>query len=291
VTTPEVGIPSDTSMPVAPQVSVDPLLETLPGAIVDSRESPCVMRIGVVTQIIEGSQITVKISGSDVLVDCSYLFFQYFPLLGDRVIILKQDSQWACLGQLSGAIGSNTPLPNSSFEDGAIATIPTGWTINVISSVAGVPSFLVASPSSVNISGMQIADFGVDSVVAGQSIADVFSPIVPASPDTAWTAAYYLTRIFVDSIPPDFSDLEMWIQFLDPGSTVISEYMVNAFSISADSLAPVYRRINLNDFPAGKVTAPAGTVAARIRFRGTFNLPATSFVSFFIDNVILRQVD
>jgi hypothetical protein len=281
----------DISMPIAPEVTPDPLLDTIPGAVVESRESPAVMRIGVVAQIIEGSQITVKISGSDILVDCSYLFFQYFPLLGDRVILLRQDSQWVCIGEMSGAIGSNTPLPNSSFESGVIGAMPDDWSITIIASPAGVPSFLVASPSSVNISGKQVADFGVDSVVAGISIADVYSSTVPATPDSAWTGAYYLTRAFVNTSPPMFSELEMWIQFLDGGGALISESLINVISLAADSLAPVYRRLNLTSFPSGYVTAPAGTVSTRVRFRGTFELPATSFVSFFIDNVILRQVD
>lgn len=290
MTTPDVGPSSFTAMPAAPEVATDPLLDTLPGAVADSQESSCVMRIGVVTQVVEGTQITVKISGSEVLVNCSYLFFQYFPLLGDRVIILKQDSQWFCLGQMSGIIGSNTPLPNSSFESGAIGAIPDDWTISVVSTGAGTPDFLIASPASVNISGSQLVDFGTDSVGAGQSIADVFSTAIPAAADTAWTGAYYLTRVFMSSIPPDFSDLEMWIQFLDAGGTLITEFRINRMSLFGGTLAPVYRRIDLTLFPAGSVVAPAGTASVRIRFRGIFNLPAASFVSFFMDNIILRQV-
>jgi hypothetical protein len=285
MTTPDEG------MPPAPGTVTDPFLETIGGAAVNQQEIACVVRIGVVAGVIEGTQITVKISGSEVLVDCSYLFFQYFPLLGDRVVVLKQDSQWFCLGQMSGAIGSNTPLPNSSFESGAIGALPDFWTISVVSTGAGTPDFLIASPSSVNISGSQLVDFGTDSVGAGQSIADVFSTAVPASADTTWTGAYYLTRVFMNSLPPDFSDLEMWIQFLDAGSTLITEFRINRMSLFSGTLAPVYRRIDLTLFPAGYVIAPAGTAFARVRFRGIFNLPAAAFVSFFMDNIILRQVD
>ncbi len=279
------------SMPVAPEVTSDPLLETIAGAVVASRESPTVMRIGVVTQLIEGSQITVRISGSNILVNCSYLFGVYFPLLGDRVVVLKQDSQWFCIGQMTGDIGSNNLLPNSSFEDGIVGAMPDGWTINVISSGAGVPTFLVASPGSVNISGKNRVDFGTDSVGAGQSIADVFSPVVPATPDTRWTAAYYLTNAFIVTSPPLFTDLGFWIQFLDAGGAVIVEYELNGFSLGADVAAPVYRRISLTSFPNGYVISPAGTVSARIKFRGTFDLSTATFVSLFLDHVILRQVN
>lgn len=278
-------------MPAAPSVTPDPLLDTLPGAVVAQQESPTVMRIGVVTQIIEGSQITVRISGSDVLIDCSYLFGQYYPLLGDRVIVFKQDSQWFCIGQMSGTIESNNPLPNSSFEQGAVGTMPTGWSINVISSAGGVPTFLVAFPGSTNISGSQAADFGTDSIAAGFSIADVYSPTIAAAPDSHWTAAYFLNSAFVGSSPPLFSLLELFIQFLTPTGVLITEYSVNVMSFFADVVGPLYRRLSLNAVPAGYVSAPIGTGLVRLRFYGEFDLPAASFVSFFLDNVILRQVD
>lgn len=281
----------DTSMPPAPEVASDPLLETIAGSVVGQQESPAIMRIGVVAAIIEGSQITVKISGSEVLVDCSYAFGIYFPLIGDRVVVFKQDSQWFCIGQMTGSIESNNPLPNSSFEDGTVGVIPTGWSITIISSAAGVPSFLVASPGSTNISGKQAADFGTDSVGAGTSQADVYSPTIPAAPDSHWTAAYFLNYGFVGSSPPLFSFIEMFIQFLDGAATLINEYSVNVFSTAADFPGPLYRRFNLSLFPLGYVVAPPNTASVRLRFRGDFQLPAASFVSFFLDNVILRQVD
>ena len=278
-------------MPAAPEVASDPLLDTISGAVSASQESPTVMRIGVVTQIIEGSQITVKISGSEVLINCSYLFGQYFPLVGDRVIVFKQDSQWFCIGQMSGEIGSNNDLTNSSFEQGTVPNTPTGWSINVISSGAGVPTFETANPGATVVSGKQIADFGTDSVGAGTSVADVFSAAIPATAGSNWVAAYWLIGAFIGSVPPQFSDLDFFIQFLDNTSAVIVEYNINSFSIGVDILSLLYRRIDLTAFPAGYVQAPANTFYARVKFTGTFRLPAVSFASFFLDNVILRQVD
>lgn len=288
MTTPDTAQP----LPILPVpiISEDPLLDTIPGAIIAQQESPTVLRIGVVAEIIEGSQITVRISGSDVLVNCSYLFYQYFPLLGDRVIVLKQDSQWICLGQMSGAIGSNTPLLNSSFEDGVVGTAPTGWSLTVGLTGAGVPTFLVAFPGSNNISGSQVADFGTDSIGAGQSTATAFSTPVPAAVGSKWTGAYFLTSAFIGSSFPLFSSLELNIQFLDVVGAVITSNMINALDIGFDLITPIYRRLSLTLFPAGFVVAPAGTVSARIAFAGIFNLPAASFTSFYIDNVILREV-
>ena len=49
----------------------------LPAAIADVPESPVMARIGVVSEIVESDNITVTISGSNVLVRASYLFPQY----------------------------------------------------------------------------------------------------------------------------------------------------------------------------------------------------------------------
>lgn len=279
------------NIPAAPGVTEDPLLDTLPGAVIDQIESPMVMRVGVVASIQEGTQITVRISGSSVLVNCAYLFNAYFPLLGDRVIVVRQDSQWLCLGDPSGPIGSNSLLPNSSFEHPPTPPlIPTGWSINVISSGAGVPTFETAAAGSVNVTGKQIADFGTDSIGAGTSIADVYSPVVTATPDSKWTAAYWLIGAFIGTIPPLFSDLEMHIEFLDATGAVVGTNLVNAFSAGADIVGRHYRRLSLVSFPAGFVVAPANTSTARLRLRGIFNLSAATFVSFFLDQAILRQV-
>jgi hypothetical protein len=279
-------------MPPAPEVTSDPLLETIAGSVAGQQESPAILRIGVVAAIIEGSQITVKISGSEVLIDCSYLFGQYFPLMGDRVVVFKQDSQWFCIGEMSGAINSNNPLFNSSFEDGAVATTPTGWTLVVASSGGGVPTFEVSgSLSPENVSGKQMVDFGTDSVGAGSSVADAYSTPITAPPDSKWTGAYYLPAVMMNTIPPLFSQLQMYIQFLDNTSTLIVEYQINTFTVSSYLLGPVYRRLSLPAFPTGYVVAPPNSDTVRVRFRGFFDLQAASFVSFFIDNVILRQVD
>lgn len=275
-----------------PQEVADPTLDTMSGAVVAQQESPCIMRIGVVTAIIEGSQITVKISGSPVLINCSYLFAQYFPLLGDRVIVFKQDSQWFSVGQMSGSIESNNPLYNSSFEIGDIGATPTGWAISVLASGAGTPTFdIAASTTPENVSGKQMVDFGTNSVGAGTSIAEVFSTATPAAEGTHWTGAYFLTTVVMNSVPPQISSLQMYIQFLSDATTVIAEYAIDTLGMNSYVISTVYRRLSLAAFPAGYVEAPPGTNFARVKFRGSFELPAASFSSFFIDNVILRQVD
>ncbi len=206
--------------------------------------------------------------------------------------IIHYSVTWFCIGQMSGTIDSNNPLFNSSFEQGAVATTPDGWTLVVASSAGGVPTFWVsASLSPTNVSGQQMVDFGVDSIGAGSSVADAYSTAIVTEEGTHWTGAYYLPAVMMNTVPPLFSQLKMYIQFLDAASVVITEPEINSFTVAYYLLGPVYRRLSLAAFPAGYVEAPAGTQSVRVRFRGFFDLPALSFVSFFLDNVILRQVD
>src|SRR5574341_1523405 len=254
-------------------------------AVVDTSVSPTVTRIGVVKAVQEATDITVAISGSDVLVQAAYLFPTYQPLLGDRVVVQRQGAAWFVLGTLSGPI--NTALANPSFEEGAVGATPPSWSLNVISTGAGTPTFLTSN--NFGIQGPRTADFGTDSVTAGESQADVFSAAVACPQDSKWTAALYLT-IYTEPSLNDFSDIELWIQFLDSASTVISQTMVATQSWSVDQILPYYFRLDTDIIPARYVSAPLGAAFVRMKIHGRFGLAATSFFSFFLDYMILRQV-
>lgn len=263
----------------------------LPAAINDVALSPTVMRVGVVTALTESDNITVKISGSNVLVRASYAFPQYKPLLGDRVVVLKQDAQWFVLSTMSGPIDS--VVLNPSFEDGTVGSTPDNWLINVISSAGGTPTFTQVGAAGTSLSGLFDADFGVDSTVAGTSSADVFSTSATTTEGERWTAAYYITDTFIDKSAVTFgsggllSELEMFIQFRDASGATIVETSMNYLGLNVDFPSQMYRRPVIANT---SVVAPSGTASVRLRFRGTFNMSANSFTSFFMDYVILRRV-
>ena len=265
------------------------LANELPGAVVDSGTSSVVARIGVVTEVKEADNITVKISGSDVLVRASYLFPQYQPLLGDRVYVTRQDAQWFVLGTMAGPI--NSVLANPSFEEGTLGATPDDWSITVVSAAGGAPTFTKVQNGSTGISGSFLADFGVDSVVAGTSSADVFSAFQNAAPNTRWTAGYHLVQTFIDNDNVTFtggggfSSMEMFIQFWD-GGAMLAETSMNFMGMNYDLPVPTYRRATAPQF----TVSPAGTTRVRLRIRGTFTMGATNFTSWFMDYMILRQV-
>lgn len=257
----------------------------LSNAVVDTAVDATVTRIGVVAAVVEADSITVRISGSDVLVPAAYLFPQYLPLLGDRVVVQRQGAAWFVLGTLSGPI--NTALPNPSFENNGIAVAPDDWTLQVLAVGAGVPTLLVSADFPV--AGSKSADFGVDSVGGGTSQANVFSASVPATPESRWTAGFYVS-VYTEPNPNDFSNIDLYIQFLDASSVLVSETLVEARSYSVDQVIPDYYRLNLAMIPAGYVACPPAASRVRLRIFADFLLSANSFFSFFLDYMILRQV-
>lgn len=257
----------------------------LSSAVVDTTVQPTVTRIGVVAAVVEADIITVRISGSNVLVPAAYLFPQYQPLLGDRVVVQRQGAAWFVLGTLSGPI--NTLILNPSFELNPPGVSPDNWSLQTIAVGAGPPTLLTYLGGEV--SGSRSADFGVDSVVAGNSEANMFSASIPAPPESKWTAALYVS-VFTEPSQNDFSDLDLYIQFVDASNTLVSETLVSFQSFSVDQIVPFYLRLNTNLIPAGYVLCPAGATNVRLRIHAFWGLPANSFFSFFIDYVILRQV-
>jgi hypothetical protein len=257
----------------------------LSDAVVDTTVDSTVTRIGVVSAVVETDNITVAISGSSVLIQAAYLFPQYQPLLGDRVVVQRQGAAWFVLGTLSGPI--NTLLLNPSFEEGVLGATPPNWSISVVSSGAGTPTLTKVLGGEV--AGSHSADFGTDSVATGGSEANVFSDPVACAPGSRWTAALFVSTL-TNPAPADFSILDLYIRFLDSGGAFISEFLVEGTSFSVDIVQPIYFRLSPATIAAGYVVAPVNAAFVQMRLRGRFFLTGVSFFSFFLDYMILRQV-
>jgi hypothetical protein len=98
------------------------------------------IRIGVVTSFTAGS-ITVAISGTDTLVNATYLA-SYFPSQGDLVAVLKYGASWLVLGTMgqtqsryipvSARVATTEGTTNTSYVD--LATVGPSVTVTIGSS-------------------------------------------------------------------------------------------------------------------------------------------------------------
>ena len=275
------------TQPTANDLNLD-----LPAAIQGVEESPVVMRIGVVTNLVESDNITVRISGSNVLVQASYLFPAYQPILGDRVVVYRQDSQWLVAGTMSGPI--NTAILNPSFEEGVPGALPSDWTFTVVSSAGGVPTF--TKVLSGDIAGQWIGRVVNSSGgVAGTSTADLFSSRAAASPGQRWAHGFYMTHAYINfnaaNVPQGGNTtVETFIQFLDIDGNLLVETSVGFLTLMTNVLNEIYNR-TLTTTGGFFVTAPPETAFARLRIRFTLVMNANSATAIGLDYMVLRTPD
>jgi hypothetical protein len=264
-----------------------PGIPTLPETIQAVPESPAVVRIGVVTDLVEADNITVRISGSPVLVRASYLFPNYLPVLGDLVYVIKQDAQWFVFGTMSGPI--NTLLLNPSFELGTVGATPTNWTITSVSAVAGSITFQKQAGSYLGqpMSGSFVGavDF-TSNGAAGVSQSNIISDNVSANEGERWAAALWITGGIMSSGTLSFQTL--FLEFLDSGGAVLATNTVSQFSLGDTTIPRTYLRA-----PVGTsgFSAPPDTSFVRLRLNVQFVMPVPSggtISTVFYDYGILR---
>lgn len=264
----------------------------LPEAIQGVPVSSVVARIGRVVAIDEATSITVEISGSPTLVNASYLFPQYQPLLGDFVYITKQDAQWAVLGTLSGDI--NSLIPNPSFEIGEDSITPADWSFTPSAVVAGTPTF--RKETGLGIHGNHIGIFRNSSAgVAGTSSGTATSALVPAEPGQKWALGLWVTLAVPDvnaSLEAQGGNIQVTttIQFFSADSVFISGTDTNFLPIYSGLVNPIFLRTFILADSSSYVIAPPGTAFARVRIFVSFSMHVNSASELGIDYVLLRHL-
>lgn len=256
----------------------------LPNAVQGIEESPVIMRVGTVVDIAEADNITVAISGSPVLVTASYLFPEYQPVLGDRVVTIRQDAQWFVFGTMAGPI--NSVAPNASFENGVVGSTPTDWTFTVTASAAGTPTGTKDDPLN-PVDGLNVALVQLFTITGtGLSEGILRSTPVPASPGERWTAAtFFRTGTSDDNIVAGLMNIE----WLDAGLAIIGTSLVGGEAFN--SVTPWFY---LRPAPAtASLTAPVGTVYVRVAITTQFLIvDATPLLTPLAeyDRVVLRRL-
>lgn len=253
----------------------------LADATAAQQESPAILRTGVVADIVEADNITVKVSGSNVLVQAAYTFPQYMPLLGDLVVIAKQDAQWFVLGTQSGPNISNAA--NSSFELGAGTGDPTSWTSVNDTVTAGAPT----TNHTLNTFALDGNGFTTVQLLPtglGAAVTRLVSSRVPADPGTRWAAAAFTW--ITEAGSNTAVQAEVLVRFLDSGGATLS---LNTLSIMRANSRQAWWNYNRLIFDSS-VTAPADTAFVTLELLSRFSVTtaATQAGIVFWDRAILR---
>lgn len=255
----------------------------LPAAIADVPESPVIARIGVVSEIVESDNITVKISGSNVLVRASYLFPQYQPVLGDRVWVAKQDAQWVVMGTLSGPI--NSLLANPSFEQGTVGSVPTDWTFTNGSVAGGTPTFR-KQPGTNPLMGSYVGHLSLTPTGVAQSDSTIVSAQVPAAPNELFTGG--VSIYIIDLTGPNRMLFSTLVRFYDGAGVSISAVSLGSVFNFSSTIGWTFLRPYSTSISA---IAPAGTVFAALEIQVLFTVASTATLfDAYLDGAILRKV-
>lgn len=270
------------TQPTANDLNLD-----LPAAIQGVEEPPVVMRIGVVTDIVEADNITVRISGSPVLVTASYLFPQYAPIQGDRVVVYRQDSQWFVVGTMSGP--NNTALLNPGFELGNVGSAPTNWTVGGGSTTAGVPT-LTKQPANNPVDGNFVAEAHLPIIGPGTSFLSLTSARVPVSPGERWTGGFFWKS---EAFFGNYISVQWGIGWYDSTGAAVSFDFFGDFLTNSITQWYLQRPDTIGLLNPSYV-APAGAVSASLEIAISFEVPAATPViidSYLrLDRMILRRV-
>ena len=269
------------------QPTVNDLNLDLPAATQGVPESPVVMRIGVVVNLVEADNITVRISGSPALVQASYLFPQYEPLLGDRVVVYRQDSQWFVVGTMSGP--NNTALLNPGFELGTVGSAPTSWTVGGGSVAAGVPT-LTKQPANNPVDGNFVAEAHLPITGTGTSFLSLTSARVPVNAGEIWTGGFFWRS---EASFGNYISVLWGVGWYSSTGALVGFDFFGDFSTNSITQW-ILQRPDTIGLLSPSYTAPAGAVSASLELSITFSVPAVTPViidSYFrMDRMILRRV-
>lgn len=266
-------------------------LPDLPHTIVDTTVEPTVMRIGVVTGYLDGS-LTVAISGSDVLVDASYMRGITLPAMGEKVVVLRQASQWVVLGALSPRPAEN-PVLNASFEDDPVgAGLPSSWFTWDDGAATTRSTFLLPHPMRED--GQKA--LGVR--FAGPGIAANYMSSVPIAcePGEFWAAsaqACYFADPLVTTTAVGYTSAQVYLAFY-PNDTDVYPTFPLAISALDDSVpaspAPIwFQPVTAYDGASG-CEVPVGATHLRVTLRSVINCVATHAGFMLWDRVVARRL-
>lgn len=254
-----------------------------------------VLRIGRVTAYAAG-QITVNISDSDVLVDATYIFGAYQPVLGDNVAVLKQGNQWLALG-IPSANPDDNPIQNYSFEAGDLDVMAPQWTLYHDPASSDTASVDVARARP-PIDGPQCLRIGLGAISAGlisSSIDYISSEPFPVTPGDFWSAQAWLMGSSSSGAPWVRGTGSCFFSFYDnPGNTYPNTAAADA-GISAANIptTPPWILIRSESGAAKGVEIPAGITHARVTLQTTLTHEDTTSdysIAAYWDRVIARKL-
>lgn len=213
------------------------------------------LRTGVVSSA-TANQIIVNVGGSSIPASWVAPFGvtnPVPPVLGDLVVVVRQDASWTVLGRVAGA-GSNKVV-NPSFEISTANDFPDGWFVHDITGGSSVS--VVEFPGAPD--GFNIVTVTTDSASASHYLYS--SPIAVATGEQ-WALSAYVGGDGA-SLTADAALFALW--FANPTNLypTTSAADTSVATLSNVPQSPPFQTLS------GVVTVPAATTHMRVAARST----------------------
>lgn len=241
------------------------------------------MRIGTVIDYGSGA-VSVRISGSDVLINAAYLS-SYKAVVGDLVVVMREGSSWIVLGAINGSPNDNQAV-NGSFEKSLIgAGDPLGWTTYF---TGPAPTVSVDAPfQGMDIDGSQYLHLTVTGVSATNAY--TYSQPFPVNPGEKWAA-----RALVAGYSPNSALFPQAAIFFAYFANNIDTYPTTSAADSPFQLIPLLNFPSWNSVSTGQQTGtvvPINAVYSRVVIHSNLNATgAGNILDIFWDQVIVRKL-
>lgn len=242
------------------------MAQTPAQALQDVTPRSAVVRTGTVSSV---SATTLNVIVGGTTITAAYLD-SYAPVVGDLVVVAKQDSSWVVLGRQAG-VGPNL-VENAGFEvDGETSGTPTDWFLYNEVGVATLQTLNVGTAPE----GSFVLQINPD--------ASARTTVIYSQPFGVEPGQQYAISAFAGGVDADTGDVELHLlgfaNNTDLMPTTTSD--VVAATVSNIPQPPPYTSIS------GTATVPAGaTLFARVGLRSVL----ASGVGMQYDFVVARRI-
>lgn len=212
----------------------------------------CQVRVGVVSSA-TANQVIVNVGGSSVPASWVAPFGVTNPappILGDLVVVLRQDASWTVLGRVAGA-GANQVI-NPSFEIATTGDFPDGWFTAQLTgtSVVSVQAFASAPD------GENIVLITTDSATATHYL---YSSPIPVETGQQWAVSAYVGGD--GALTADAALFGLWFANATDLYPTTSAADTSIATLNNVPQSPPFQTLS------GIVTVPAATTHMRVAVR------------------------
>lgn len=249
-------------------------------ALISAAQISAEMRTGVVVDW-NPSTLKVMIGGSTF--DAAFLDSYNPPGVGDLVIAVRQNAAWLVLGRLAGNGANPNLVLNPDFDEGAIGSTPTNWTVQAWPGGPALATTITLQLDPGSPGGGNVARQATNAVAQDTGL---LSNYIPVNEGESYFISAYVASHSVTNLQANYPNVEIHAIW----QTTSTEAFPGALADDSSMVA------NWVDVPEsspykyiyGTATVPTGATFMRVGLRTNTAAGVTSGATQW-DSVVCRR--